>query len=820
VVAAEAEGVLQEAELPIVGMTCAACAQRIERGLGAAPGVVEAAVHLAGARARVRFDPRRVRVADLARRVEEIGYEVPTEEVRLAVPGLDSGEAAARVARRLEAVPGVLEARANAATGEAVVRCPLGSVSPAALLQALAEAGFPGELAGAVGARDAARRRELRAWRRRFLLAAGFAWPLALGMVVQAVAPGTALARWLGDGWLGLALATPVQVFGGWPFYRDSYFNLRARHATMSVLVALGTTAAYGYSVAVLLGAGARFGLHATYFDTSAVLIALVLLGKYLEAWAKGRASQALERLARLVPPTARVRRGDAVVEVPVEAVRIGDLVLVRPGERVPVDGVVVEGSSHVDESALTGESLPVAKAVGEPVYAATVNRTGAFTLRATAVGTETALGRIARLVEAAQATKPPIQRLADRLAARFVPGVLAAAAATFLAWLALGRPVPGLLAAVAVLVVSCPCALGLATPTAVVVGTGRAAEAGLWFRHAEALETAAQVDAVVFDKTGTLTQGEPEVTDVLPAPGVAPERLLAAAAAVEARSEHPLGQAVVARAEAAGIRPAEAEGVEATPGFGVRGRVAGRPVRVGSLRFLAAEGVDVRAWEEAAADLAARGRTVVGVAEGDAILGLLGIGDPLRPEAPEAVRALEAMGVAVWIASGDRRETVAAVARELGLPPDRVLAEALPADKAHHVARLRAAGRRVAMVGDGINDAPALAAADLGIAMGGGTDVAAEAAGVTLAAEDLRGVPAALELGRATLRKIRQNLAWAVVYNLVGIPLAALGRLEPVVAGAAMALSSVSVTLNAVLLGRTDPWRRSRRLRREAASS
>jgi Cu+-exporting ATPase len=825
-----------EVRLRVVGMTCSSCAGRVERGLRGLPGVYLAAVNLANEQATVRFDPEQLSVADLARRVEDVGYgvDLPEVEVRLAVEGIVEPTAAERVAQSLRAVPGVRRADVHLATGVALVGYPLGVVSPAALLDAVEAVGCRARVLGEAAAFEdrAARPADLDRWLRRFLLAAVLSLPLLVSMAARLAGARAPWVAVLANGWVQLALATPVQFLAGWTFYRDSYFNLRARTANMSVLVALGTTAAYGYSVAALL-TGGRFGGRATYFETSALVITLVLLGKVLEAVAKGRTASAIRRLVGLQPQTARLLREGQPVEVPVQDVRPGDLVLVRPGEKVPVDGVVVEGASAVDESMLSGESLPVAKAPGDPVVAASLNGTGAFTLRATRVGGDTVLAQIVRAVEQAQASRAPIQRLADTVSAYFAPAVLAVAVLSFFGWLAVGADLrTALLAATASLVVACPCALGLATPTAVMVASGRAAEAGILFRGGEQLEAASRVTAVVLDKTGTITRGDTVVTDVLPTEGLDPEELLSLAAAVEARSEHPLAAAVVAAAQGEGVLPLHAvaaspgagssaaaaggpaglpsaEGFVAVPGQGARAWVDGRPVLVGSALLLEAEGIDPTPLVPVAERLQEEGKTAVLVAIGGRAAGVLGVGDRVRPEAREAIAALEGMGIEVWMLTGDHERTASAVARQVGIPPARVAAGVLPVDKAARVQALRARGMRVAMVGDGINDAPALASADLGIAMGSGTDVAMAAADVTLMRSDLREVPAALELGRLTLRKIRQNLFWALVYNAVGIPLAALGHLSPVLAGAAMALSSVSVTGNSILLQRADPFRR-----------
>ncbi|PKN58088.1 MAG: copper-translocating P-type ATPase [Deltaproteobacteria bacterium HGW-Deltaproteobacteria-14] len=612
------------------------------------------------------------------------------------------------------------------------------------------------------------------------------------------------------NGWVQLALATPVQVVAGARFYRGGWAALRAGSGNMDVLVALGTSAAFGLSLATLITDPTQH----LWFEASAAVITLVLLGKHLESRAKRKTTDAIRALMALRPDTARVLRAGEEVEVPADAVRRGEVVVVRPGERLPVDGTVTRGASQVDESLLTGESMPVTKAVGDPVTGGAINGDGLLHVRATNVGSESLLARVVALVEGAQATKAPVQRLVDRVAAVFVPIVVGIALLTFFGWLVAGAPAQAaLINAVSVLVIACPCALGLATPTALMVGTGVAARAGILIRDAEALERAHAVSVVVFDKTGTLTEGRPQVGAVVPAAGGDEAELLALADAVQAGSEHPLGRAIVEAAAARGIARREATAFRASPGRGVTAAVGERTVFVGSRRYMDQLGVDRAALEARAVDLEGAGETAVWVAArtgedpGEtSLVGLIGIGDRPRATAREAVAGLKARGVTVVMLTGDNARTAQVVADAVGV--DRVVAEVLPADKAREVARLREAGGVVAMVGDGVNDAPALAAADVGFAMATGTDVAMETAGVTLMRAEPTLVADAIAVSRATVRKIRQNLFWAFIYNVIGIPLAAAGLLSPVVAGAAMAASSVSVVTNALLLKRWRPTR------------
>jgi Cu+-exporting ATPase len=733
--------------LPVRGMHCAACVGKVEGALRRVPGVESAAVNLATERATVAFDPARADVGALQAAVEAAGYELGTEPVE---PG------------------GVAEDRERAE-----------------------------------------RRREEQRLRRRVVAGTVLSLPLLIGGMPEIFPWAPAGLR---DPWLQLVLATPVQFWVGADFLAGFLRDLRHRTAGMSTLVALGTGAAYLFSVAVTLwphvwhAAGAM-----PYYETAAVVITLVVLGRWLEARARGRTSEAIRRLVSLAPRTARVVREGREVDVPTAEVAIGDLVRIRPGERLPVDGTLVEGASSVDESMLTGESLPVAKAAGAAVSAGTVNRTGTFVFRAGRVGRETTLARIVALVEEAQGSRAPIQRLADRVAAVFVPIVLGIAALTFVAWWLLAPApafVPALVHTVAVLVIACPCAMGLATPTAIMVATGRGAELGVLIRSAAALERLGRMTTVVFDKTGTLTVGRPVVAAVHPPPG---DDILALAAAVEQGSEHPIGEAIVTRAKELGLAlPPVAEFVT-IPGQGVEAVAPDGRILLGNAALMEARGIEIDTLKPEAAALAARGQSVVHVAFAGRALGLIAVADALKPEAPAAIAALRRLGLSVTMLTGDHRATAAAIARQAGLDGD-VLAEVPPEGKARAIEALRAQGRQVAMVGDGINDAPALARADVGLAMGSGTDVAIEAADVTLLRGDLRSVVTAVELSRATLRVVKQNLAWAFGYNVVLIPVAA-GLLEPLfgislspmLAGAAMAFSSVSVVTNSLRLKRWE---------------
>lgn len=716
-----------------------------------------------------------------------------TAENTLTIEGMTCASCVARVEKALAKVPGVLSAEVNLATETARIK---GSGDSAALIAAVQRAGY-----GAHVHLERETPAAVPLWP--VLLAAALSLPLALPMVADLFG-----RHWMLPGWLQFALATPVQFWLGARFYAAGWKALRAGSGNMDLLVALGTSAGYGLSVFELLRSDSGAMPH-LYFEASAVVITLVLLGKWLEARAKRQTTEAIRALQALRPETARVRGADGREEErPIAQVALGDLVVVRPGERVAVDGEVVEGASELDESLITGESLPVSRHPGERVIGGAVNGAGLIVVRTVAIGAETTLARIVRLVESAQAKKAPIQRLVDRVSAIFVPVVIGLALLTLLAWgLAAGQWQQGLLNAVAVLVIACPCALGLATPTAIMAGTGVAARRGILIRDAEALETAHRISVVAFDKTGTLTEGRPTLVEALAADGDR-AALLADAAALQAGSEHPLARAVQRAAGEAGVEARSAVDTRAEAGRGVSARVGGRVLRLGSTRWMNELGIELAPLLEAANLQQAQGRTVSWLVEGEGpdaeLRGLLAFGDALKPDARAAVDALHALGVKTLLVSGDNRGSAGAVAAALGI--DEVRAEVLPADKAAIVAELRRSGDVVAMVGDGLNDAPALAAADVGIAMATGTDVAMHAAGITLMRGQVGLVADAIDLSRRTSAKIRQNLFWAFVYNIVGIPLAALGLLNPVFAGAAMAMSSVSVVSNALLLRRWKP--------------
>jgi cation-transporting ATPase V len=718
--------------------------------------------------------------------------QVEDTTIDFTVQGMTCGSCAVRVQRVLAKTDGVAGAEVNLATGRAHVT--LDRPVPAASLQARVERIGYGlipvaEAAGGDDAEDRARR----SWLGRVVLVA----PAAVVAAVTMLAGPTLMED---QGWrlAMFAVATLVQFGVGWPFLREAARRARRRSANMDTLIAVGTLAAYGFSVWQLATGGMQL-----YFETAVLIIAFLTLGRYLEARAKGRAGRAIRALLELGAKQARLLREGAEVLVPVEQVAVGDLLRVRPGEKIPVDGQVVAGASAVDESMLTGESVPVDKTPGSKVAGATINTAGVLTVRATAVGADTALAQIVRLVEQAQAGRSQVQRLADRVSAVFVPAVLATAAVTFLGWTVLaGQPAAGLVAAVAVLIIACPCALGLATPTAIMVGTGRGAELGILVKSVEALEQTRRITTVVFDKTGTLTRGRMVLTDAQAGGDLGEVALLRRAAAAEADSEHPVGQAIVAGARQRGLRLPPAEGFASVAGHGVRAQLDGATVWVGRRKLLAEAGLLLpAALEEAAERLEGEGKTVVFAGWDGEVHGVLAVADTLKDEAADAVGRLRATGLDVAMITGDNPRTASWIARAVGI--DRVLAEVLPSDKQAEVARLQAEGEVVAMVGDGVNDAPALVQADLGIAIGTGTDVAIQSSDLTLLRSDLDGVATAIALSRRTYRTIVQNLGWAFAYNTAAIPLAALGLLDPIVAGAAMAFSSVSVVGNSLRLRR-----------------
>ncbi|MGX1747681.1 MULTISPECIES: heavy metal translocating P-type ATPase [unclassified Brevundimonas] len=818
-----AEG-LKTLDLPVLGMTCASCVGRVEKAIRAVPGVTQAQVNLAAERAQVSLSSEGSAAA-VAAAIKSAGYEPMEEEVVYPVREMTCASCVGRVEKALAAVPGVLSASVNLATERATVRFLSGAKTFQDLAAAVEQAGYvleaPEDAGPDAGDREqAARDAEIRKLGRAVLIAGAATLPLFVLEMGSHFVPG--MHHWIGEtigafNWkvISFVLATFVLFVPGIIFYRKGVPALLRWAPDMNSLVVLGATAAWAFStVATFAPQWLPEGTANIYFEAAAVIVTLILVGRWIEARAKGRTGQAIRRLMSLQAKTARVVRDGVEQDVAVDAVKVGDVVVVRPGERVPVDGVVTDGASFVDESMLTGEPIPVEKTAGADVTGGTLNTTGAFRFEARQVGAQTVLAQIVKMVEAAQGAKLPIQALVDKVTGWFVPAVMAIAALTFVAWFLFGPdPAMGmaLVATVAVLIIACPCAMGLATPTSIMVGVGRAAELGVLFRKGEALQALQGVEVVAFDKTGTLTEGKPTLTDLVTAEGFEETTVLAQVAALEIRSEHPVARALVAAAEARGVTVVEPQDFASIPGKGVTGLVEGARVAVGADRYMAELGCDVAVFAEAAARLGDEGKTPLYAAVDGRLAAIIAVADPVKATTAEAIRALHDLGLKVAVISGDNRRTAAAVARRLGI--DEVHAEVMPDGKVAVIEALKAGGRKVAFVGDGVNDAPALAAADVGLAVGGGSDVAIESADVVLTGGDLRGAVSAISLSRATMGNIRQNLAWAFGYNVLLIPVAAgvlypvFGlMLSPMLAAGAMALSSVSVVLNALRLKTFKP--------------
>jgi Cu+-exporting ATPase len=807
----------KQAVLPVTGMTCANCVSTVEKGLKKVDGVSDAVVNLALERATVTYDAAKVDQAALIHQVERVGYGVATSSLDLAITGMTCANCETTVSKGLMKLPGVLEANVNLATEKAHVTYLPGQVSRRDMVKQIERIGYgvieTDSDAEPEDAERAARKAEIDRQTRLLVVGAAFSLPL---FILSMARDFGLLGAWSHAVWVNALmwlLATPVQFYVGWQYYDGGFKALRNRTANMDVLVALGSSVAYVYSAAVTLG----WAPGHVYFETSAAIITLIVLGKLLEARAKGQTSEAIKQLMGLRAKTARVVRNGETVDVPIDDVEVGDLVLVRPGEKIPVDGRVIEGSSAVDESLITGESLPVDKEPGDNVVGASLNTHGLLKFEATAVGRQTALAQIIRLVEDAQASKAPIQRLADRVAAVFVPAVISLALLTYVVWalwVPAATPVDALIRLVAVLVIACPCAMGLATPTAVMVGTGKGAQNGILFRNSAALEKAHELTAIVLDKTGTITRGQPSVTQVVAAGGEANrESVLRLAASAEAGSEHPLAKAVIQAAQSESLSLAEPGAFSNLAGMGIEADIEGQPILLGNLKLMRERGVALNGLKDEAVRLQEAANTVVWLAVDGESRGLIAIADTVKDGSREAIDRLHKLGLKVAMITGDNRQTAEAIASQAGV--DTVFAEVAPGDKAAYVKQLQQDGETVGMVGDGINDAPALAQADVGMAIGTGTDVAMEAADVTLMRGDLRSVAQALQLSRSTIRVIKQNLGWAFGYNVILIPIAAgvlfpfawapdfLRQLHPILAALAMAFSSVSVVSNSLRLRR-----------------
>jgi Cu+-exporting ATPase len=813
----DSEKNLERIDIPITGMSCASCAAKIEKGLAGVDGVSKSSVNFAAEKATVVFHPDQTSLSNLIEKVEDLGYGARVEKVTLPIQGMTCASCVNKVEKALRSVKGVVRADVNFAIERASVEFIPEEVTVRGLRKAVQDAGYQVlevREEDIVEKERLAREAELSRLKWKFTIGAILLIPILILMYGA-----SALDRWFGlpkniNFFLQFLLATPVQFWAGWQFYVGFWKATKHKTSDMNTLIAVGTSAAYLYSLIatflphLFMVEGVMLDV---YFDTSAAIIVLILLGRFLEARAKGRTSEAIKKLIGLQPKTARVIRNGSEIDIPVEELVVGDRIVVRPGEKIPVDGIVKEGYSSADESMVTGESLPVEKKVGDRVIGATINKTGTFKFEATKVGKDTVLAQVIRLVQEAQGSKPPIARLVDIIASYFVPIVILIAIVTFIVWYFFG-PHPALTYAflnfVAVLIIACPCALGLATPTSIMVGTGKGAENGILIRGAEALETAHQLNIIVLDKTGTLTKGEPSVTDIIESDKFSKKEILTLAASAEKGSEHPLGEAILNKAKEDDLSLLDPKDFRAIPGHGVEATIGSKRILLGNLRLMEERKVVLNGFLDRAEHVSKEGKTPMFLAVDGEAAGIVAVADTLKENSKEAVKALRRMGLEVVMLTGDNQRTADAIAHQIGV--DRVLAEVLPETKAGEIKRLQAEGRKVAMVGDGINDAPALAQADVGIAIGTGTDVAMESSDITLIGGDLRGIVTAIALSKATIRNIKQNLFWAFAYNTILIPVAAgvlfpfLGvLLNPIFAAGAMAFSSVTVVSNALRLRR-----------------
>lgn len=781
--------------LQIEGMTCAACSARVERVLNKMEDV-EAQVNLATESAKISYDAEKVSPTDVIQKIKDIGYDVETEKLELTIYGMTCAACSSRIEKVLSKMDGVVKAVVNLPNETATVTYYRNVVTERDVIEKIKAIGYDAKVRNEKASTDTHKEKEMKKMQWKLIISAILSAPLLLTMLDHLF--GIAVPNIFMNPWFQFALATPIQFIIGWQFYVSAYKNLKTKSANMDVLVALGTSAAYFYSLyeAILTIGNPSYVPH-LYFETSAILITLILLGKYLEKNAKGKTTEAIEKLLQLQAKEARVIRDGKEMMIPIEEVVVSDRMIIKPGEKIPVDGVVVKGTTSVDESMLTGESIPVEKQVGAKVIGSTMNLNGTIEMEAEKVGEDTALASIVQAVEDAQGDKAPIQRMADVISSYFVPIVVGIAIVTFIIWITFitpGELESSLTAAIAVLVIACPCALGLATPTSIMVGTGKGAQTGILFKGGEHLEKTHELTTIVFDKTGTITKGKPEVTDF-----IGDDRLLQLVASAEKSSEHPLAEAIVRYAEEKQIEFIDAEQFEAIPGHGIRATFPQGEVLIGTRKLMRDHGVDTAEQEETMYQLEHEGKTAMFIAVDKKFAGIVAVADTVKETAKTAMEQLKKMGMELVMLTGDNERTARAIANEVGI--DRVIAEVLPEQKAEKIKQLQAEGKKVAMIGDGINDAPALATADIGIAIGTGTEVAIEAADVTILAGELLLVPKAIRLSGATIRNIKQNLFWAFAYNTIGIPIAAIGLLAPWIAGAAMAFSSVSVVLNALRL-------------------
>ncbi|ACL75124.1 heavy metal translocating P-type ATPase [Ruminiclostridium cellulolyticum] len=796
--------------LKITGMSCAACAARIEKGLNKLEGVKQANVNFAVEKATVEYDDNLTDLGKFQETIKKLGYGVIKEssksgnKVELKLTGMSCAACSSKIERKLNKTEGIAKAAVNLATEKANIEYDLSTVKVSDIIKTIERLGYGAEKAEEVN-RDTEkeqREKEIRSLKLSLIVSAVLSAPLVLAMILGMLKLDSPVLSLLHNEYFQLIITTPVQFIIGFRFYKHAYYALKSKSANMDVLIAMGTSAAYFFSLYNVFFEEVQKGMMKNlYFEAAAVIITLILLGKYLEAVAKGKTSEAIKKLMGLQAKTARVLRNGTEEDIPIEDVLPGDIVVVRPGEKIPVDGKILEGNSSIDESMLTGESLPVEKKAGDFVIGATINKFGTFRFEATKVGKDTALSQIIRMVEDAQGSKAPIQKIADKVSGIFVPIVVAIALLTFVIWLFVtGDVTKAIVSAVAVLVIACPCSLGLATPTAIMVGTGKGAENGILIKGGEHLEMAYKLNAVVLDKTGTITKGEPEVTDIVVLDNTYEKmEILRLASITEKSSEHPLGVAIYEYGKKELGKINDPDKFEAIPGRGVLSVIDGKTIYIGTRKLMREQGIDIASVGAGIERLEDEGKTAMLMSIDNRLTALIAVADTLKESSKEAIQELKSIGIEVYMITGDNKRTANAIAKLVGIT--NVLAEVLPENKAEEVEKLKASGKIVAMVGDGINDAPALATADIGMAVGTGTDVAIEAADITLMRGDLRTIPAAIRLSRKTMNKIKQNLFWAFFYNIIGIPFAALGLLNPMIAGGAMAFSSVSVVANSLSL-------------------
>jgi P-type Cu+ transporter len=795
---------LKETNLQISGMTCAACAVRIEKGLNKLEGVEQANVNLALEKSAIKYDPSKIKVEDLQKKIQDLGYDVVTEKAEFDITGMTCAACSARIEKGLNKLDGVLKANVNLALEKATIEYHPSVLSQIDIIKKVENLGYGANLKEETKESNDHRQKEIEMQTGKFLFSAILSLPLLWAMVGHfSFTSFIWVPKMFMNPWVQLALATPVQFVIGRQFYISAFKALKNKSANMDVLVALGTSAAYFYSVYLsLMTLGGNAHTVELYYETSSILITLIILGKLFEAKAKGRSSEAIKKLMGLQAKSATVERDGVEQVIPLEQVLVGDIIHVKPGEKIPVDGKIVQGTSAVDESMLTGESVPVDKSMGDEVIGATINKNGFLKVEATKVGKDTALAQIIKVVEEAQGSKAPIQRLADKISGVFVPIVVVLAIITFMIWyiwVTPGNFAESLEKMIAVLVIACPCALGLATPTSIMAGSGRAAEFGILFKGGEHLEMAHRITSVVLDKTGTVTNGAPVLTDVIPDQSLTEEEFLVLIGSAEKQSEHPLAQSIVQGIKEKGIELKDVSEFEAIPGFGIRAMVVEKELLIGTRKLMDQHHVNVESALDRMSSLEEEGKTAMLAAVNGQYAGLVAVADTIKETSKSAIKRLKDMGLEVIMITGDNQKTANAIAAQADI--ERVIAEVLPEGKATEIKKLQEQGKKVAMVGDGINDAPALAVADIGMAIGTGTDVAMEAADITLIRGDLNSIADAIFMSKKTIRNIKQNLFWAFAYNTIGIPVAALGFLAPWLAGSAMAFSSVSVVLNALRL-------------------